>query len=67
MPTKEEILLNQRTIALEKELERVKNKTALFEKIIDIAEEKYGLEIRNNPEAKKYLSLIEELEKKQKL
>ncbi|MBU0473016.1 MAG: hypothetical protein KKF62_02505 [Bacteroidetes bacterium] len=47
MPQKEDGLEKDEKIReLEKALKSEKNKSALFEKIIEIAEEKYGLEIR---------------------
>lgn len=53
---------DQKIRALEKALKSERNKSALFEKIIEIAEEKYGLEIRKKSEAKQYISLNQKKE-----
>ena len=49
---------------LEKQLRIEQQKSMLFEKIIEIAEDKYGLEIRKKSEAKQYSSLNQKKEKK---
>ena len=65
MPKKEEDLEKDEKIrALEKSLETEKNKSALFEKIIEIAEDKYGLEIRKKSGAKQYSNLNQKKVKK---
>lgn len=57
MPKEEDNLeKDQKIRELEKALQSEKNKSALYEKIIEIAEEKYGLEIRKKSEAKQYKS-----------
>lgn len=61
---KEGIEKDQRIRELERALKSERNKSALFEKIIEIAEEKYGLEIRKKSEAKQYNSLNQKKEKK---
>ena len=60
----EEIAKDQKIIALEKALEYERNKSLLYEKIIEIAEEKYGLSIRKKSEAKQYNSLNQKKGKK---
>ncbi len=65
MPKKDEDLeKDQKIRVLEKALESERNKSALFEKIIEIAEEKYGLEIRKKSEAKQSRSLNQKKGKK---
>lgn len=65
MPMKEEeISKDQRILELEKALEIEKNKSALFEKIIEIAEDKYGIPIRKKSGAKQYSSLNQKKGKK---
>jgi|GEM_PF-475246 len=65
MPQKEDSLeKDQKIRELEKALQSEKNKSALYEKIIEIAEEKYGLEIRKKSEAKQYNNLNQKKEKK---
>ncbi len=61
---KEEIKKDQKIIELEKALNSEKNKSALFEKIIEIAEDKYGLEIRKKSGAKQYSNLNQKKVKK---
>ncbi len=61
---KEEISKDQKIIELEKALNAERNKSDLFEKIIEIAEEKYGLEIRKKSGAKQYSKLNQKKEKK---
>ena len=64
-PKKDEDLeKDQKIRVLEKALESERNKSALFEKIIEIAEEKYGLEIRKKSEAKQSRSLNQKKGKK---
>ena len=57
MPKKEEDRTKDQKI-------REFEKSMLFEKIIEIAEDKYGLEIRKKSEAKQYSSLNQKKEKK---
>lgn len=65
MPNKEEDRAKEQKIReLEKALELERNKSRLFEIIIEIAEDKYGLEIRKKLEAKQYSSLNQKKEKK---
>jgi transposase-like protein len=65
MPKKEEDRAKDQKIReLEKALELERNKSRLFEIIIEIAEDKYGLEIRKKSEAKQYSSLNQKKEKK---
>ena len=65
MPKKEDALSSeQKILNLEKALEIEKYKSMLFEKIIEIAEEKYGIPIRKKSEAKQYNSLNQKKEKK---
>jgi len=56
--------LKRRIEELEKQLRIEQQKALLFEKIIEIAEDKYGLEIRKKSEAKQYSSLNQKKEKK---
>lgn len=55
---------DQKIRELEKALELERNKSRLFEIIIEIAEDKYGLEIRKKSEAKQYRDLNQKKEKK---
>lgn len=65
MPKNQDNLVKDQKIRqLEKALEIERNKSALFEKIIEIAEDKYGLEIRKKSEAKQYSSLNQKKGKK---
>ncbi|MFH0733324.1 MAG: hypothetical protein V1773_00655 [bacterium] len=59
-----DISKDQRIRELKKALEIEKNKSMLFEKIIEIAEDQYGIPIRKKSEAKQYSSLNQKKGKK---
>ena len=59
-----DISKDERIRELEKALEIEKNKSMLFEKMIEIIEAKYGQPIRKKSEAKQYSNLNQKKEKK---
>jgi len=64
MPTKEEDTLKEENRELRKALEIERNKSMLFEKMLEIVEEQYGPTIKKKPVAKQFNNLNQKKGKK---